>query len=498
MSAALWVVALAAWVAVGEAGCAVGQCAADVDCNTGTFCSAERQCRAECATDDECAPGWSCNADRGRCVENEPEDAGPKEDTGAAIDDRVDGGSTAEVSVDVGPPDTAAAPDVLDVPDVPAVMDVPDVPAVMDVPVARDTPDVVDVPVDRGVVVDVVDVVDVVISPVDTGPPVRRAYLDPCAIDADCASGACLTTSGGARYCTRPCAVTSQCGDGYLCTLAPAGVTSRCVPDDTGLSCTATAPNCARYCLSNAALSAAHCTRECDTGASCPAGFACEDAGAGLRVCVNVERPCTTNNDCTSGLCLDGGGGYLVCSSPCRSAADCPRRMTLDDGRGRAFTLPPYQCIAVMGQSLCVPPLSTITPGSGVILGNAPLGGSCGANPSSNLCYSGVCDTGTNTCVQGCTPTAGCPSGFACLPWQPNGTGTPVYLACLRVVTGTSTGASACARAADCASGLCLGPPVGSPPHCSRYCADRICPTGLRCVPDGTAYDGTPLSLCVR
>ena len=38
VAAALWAVALAAWVAVGEAGCAVGQCAADVDCNTGTFC----------------------------------------------------------------------------------------------------------------------------------------------------------------------------------------------------------------------------------------------------------------------------------------------------------------------------------------------------------------------------------------------------------------------------------------------------------------------------
>ena len=467
-SAALRLAALVVTSALATTRCASGACDLNSDCNVGTYCGYDNQCRYDCFEDRDCNDGSFCNRDRGRC-QAIAGDAGVTADVG----EKKDVGVT---PVDAGPPPDAGV-------DVPVVT--PDIPVVMDVPVVTDMglP-----PVDLG------GPVDVPVTPVDTGPlPGRGAYLDPCTTAGDCASGECLSLSSGARFCTRRCVATSECADGFVCNSPPAGEAARCVPDDTGTACDArTAVPCARFCVGNPVGGVqAHCTRECRTGADCPAGYGCQDAGGGQRVCMSAEQPCSRAIDCTSNICVGTPGGFQGCTSRCASDSDCPRRMTVNVTGLGVVALPPYRCQLVEGERICVPPLE-ITGGD--ISGSNELGASCGPG-ASPLCRSGVCDSETNVCVQGCTPTGGCPSGFACRPWVD---GTDIYLVCRRSVTGNVPIGGTCMIGADCVSGLCQGtsPSPGSPGYCTRFCNDRLCPTGMRCNPLGSSLDGTMISLC--
>ena len=467
-SGALRLAALVVTSALATTRCASGACDLNSDCNAGTYCGYDNQCRYDCFEDRDCNDGSFCNRDRGRC-QAIAGDAGVTAD----VAEKKDGGVT---PVDAGPPRDAGV-------DVPVVT--VDVPVVMDVPVVTD---VGSPPVDLG------GPVDVPVTPVDTGtPPGRGAYLDPCMVNEDCASGECLRTSGGARFCTRRCVATLDCADGFLCS-RPGG---RCVLDDTGTACDTTSTPCARVCLGNNLGHAAHCTHECNSAADCPAGFGCQDVGGGQRMCVSAEQPCGRADDCTSSLCLNiRTTAFNGCTNSCVTARDCPRRMTYDLGSGVRYPLPPYDCVQSGADRICVPPVIPIDTRDGAILASDALGAPC--SESNNGCRSGVCDTAEGVCVQGCTPTSGCPSGFNCLPWQPDGTGTAVYLACRRALTGSSPVNGTCTRGADCVTGLCLPDASGTTAYCSRYCTDRLCPTGMRCVPDGTAFDGTPLALCLR
>ncbi len=409
-----------------------------------------------------------------------PEDAAP--DAGFVTVDRPAG----DVGVDVvatpldGGVDVVATPldggvDVVAVP-IDVGVDAPSPPPDRGV----DVPPAPDVPTDRGV------------APVDVGSVSRAAYLDPCATNADCASDDCLATAAGARWCTRRCATSADCGHGNLC---GAG---RCVPDDTGATCDPRATGaCARHCLANSTGGAAHCTRECSVGADCPAGYACENTTIGARLCVYVEHGCTVAGDCASGLCVTTGAGYNICSSPCTADADCPRRMSIANASGSPVALAPYRCQAVGGQMVCVPPLSNLPMGAGDVMGNHALGESCGASGGAIVCYSGVCDSGENVCVQGCTPASGCPVGSSCLPWRPDGESGPLYLVCRPTMRGRGAVGATCARASDCATGACQ-PSTAGAAYCTRYCVDGICPTGLRCAPLAPALDGTALATCTR
>nr|MBK7067683.1 hypothetical protein [Deltaproteobacteria bacterium] len=471
-SAALRAAALLVTAALATTRCASGACDLNSDCVVGTYCGSDHQCRYDCYEDRDCNDGSFCNRDRGRCQVISA-DAGVTPDAAETPDAGVVKKDAGETPMDVSRPRDMGV-------DVPVAMDVP---VAVDVPVAMDMgPPPVDVgppPVDMGP------------PPVDLGSPGRAAYLDACMTNDDCASGECLTTSGGARFCTRRCVSTIDCADGFLCDSPPAGRPARCVPDDTGTACDArTAVPCARFCVGNPVTGlSAHCTHECRTAADCPAGYGCQDAGGGQRVCIAAEQPCSRGTDCTTNLCVGTVGGFQGCTSRCTSDSDCPRRMTVNvEGLGR-FALPPYQCRVVEGERICVPPLE-ITGGD--LSGSNELGASCGAG-GVPLCRSGVCDSETNVCVQGCTPAGGCPSGFVCRPWVD---GADIYLVCRRSVTGNVLIGGRCSVGADCASGLCQGSSSGGPGYCTRFCSDRLCPTGMRCTPLGSSFDGTPISLC--
>ncbi len=379
------------------------------------------------------------------------------------------------------------AGDVLTPTDAP-LSDVVGVDARFDVSSSRDvgdTSDVADV-TDRGVVTDV-------------AAPMQ--YLEVCRVNADCSSGDCVAT-GGAGFCTRRCTTQNDCGDGYLCAVPAGGSTGRCLPDDTGLRCdpaSASSP-CARLCFGNSATRVGHCTHECAGGSDCPAGFACSPVGS-TSVCVEVERPCMRAADCASNFCLGPSATFSGCSAQCRTSADCPRRFTINDS-GRLVALPPYQCQSGGdgGVNLCVPPFAGLVSG-GDVLGTDPIGSSCSASGTVN-CYSGVCDTGTPgdpfapaSCVQTCTPAGGCPIGFRCSAWLPDGPVGGVYLVCRPA--GAGAVGTACSRNSDCATALCEGV-TATMGYCTRFCNDRYCPTGMRCSVAGTSVDGTQVSLCLR
>ena len=286
---------------------------------------------------------------------------------------------------------------------------------------------------------------------VDAGPPLGTgAYLDRCAGPSDCASGLCIEDIGGSRFCSRTCSVHGGCADEHVCVLG------RCAPDDTGVPCNPTAHSCSLYCFGNAA--AAHCTRECDSAADCPAGYACVNGGP-VRVCADIERPGGT---CVTTMFFPVEG----CTGDCRTALDCPARYT-------ALGASPYSCGVPGGGTtrVCIPP-------PGESLGSDPIGAAC-VPGSTNTCRSSVCNPdavpGPAICTQTCNAEGGCARGFGCFA-QDQGGG--IFLPVCEVA-GTGDIGAVCANRNDCHTGLCYID------RCTRYCADGLCPTGWTCASSG-------------
>jgi hypothetical protein len=437
--------------------CASPQCQINSDCPQRQYCTPENICLQECAEDRDCEGRGVCSPN-GRCIAPMKLDAGPDAAPDATLD------VAAEPSLDA--PDVAPPPDLAPPPDVTPPPDLPPPPPDLPPP-----PDVA--------------------PPPDVTP--RGAYLDPCTSTVDCQSMDCAPLGGASGFCTRSCTSRRDCGDGYLC------ARGRCVADDTGAACNPVgASACAAYCFGNSASGRGHCTRECSSGRDCPAGYACQPV-SGTPVCVEVETTCSRAADCVTNLCLGPMGSmFRGCTALCRTAADCPQRLTIEDA-GRLISLPAYTCEVVGGDRVCVPPIQGIIAG-GDLAGSDPIGSTCNGTPGATvLCRSGVCDSDDvpPTCVQGCTPTGGCPSGFACRPWLPDGPTGSVYLVCRPAGRGGL--GSTCTRGSDCATGLCQAMSAGDPSgYCTRFCTDTFCPTGMRCTPAGTAVGGTPIAICTR
>jgi hypothetical protein len=313
--------------------------------------------------------------------------------------------------------------------------------------------------------------------PPDTSPPTdttmggTKAYLTSCASDGDCVSGICAT--GSPRFCTRTCTANADCADGQVCS------GGKCALDDTGASACdlASGSPCKQACFGSSTVSGArHCTHTCANALECPAGYACSEVSAGKKVCVDVERACTTADQCPSGLGFCGSGG-IGCTAKCNDASDCPTRLV---------GLPAYTCELKSGTKVCVPPAD--------ILGADPLGSSCTAT-GTNTCRSGACDDGVSPamCNQRCTVRGGCGKGWGCFPLEDPGPPSSTLLVCT-AATGAAWLGDACTRARDCVTGICQ-----SPGYCTRLCVDGLCPTGMSCVAAPlTATDGTPIKLCTK
>jgi hypothetical protein len=297
--------------------------------------------------------------------------------------------------------------------------------------------------------------------------PGAGAYLDRCAGPTDCQSELCVVDVGGAKLCSKPCAIHEQCAHEHFC------VDGVCQPDDTGTACSIVTPDTCGLglCLGNPGGTGA-CTRPCGSAADCPAGYACTLAGGtSAKVCVDIEKACSDGTGCGTGLCLTVQG----CTATCDSVLDCPARLT-------ALGLPPYPCEIAFGSTspICKPPAD--------VLGPDPIGAICRFDPGTggNLCRSGACDDAAPIgpmCTQACTAQGGCGPGLGCYPLADGGM---IHLVCVRAGTGDL--GDACAAAADCHSALCDAPSS----TCTRLCHDGLCPTGWTCQP----VAGTSVSIC--
>lgn len=302
----------------------------------------------------------------------------------------------------------------------------------------------------------------------DGGPPVGRgAYLDRCATDADCASAHCVDDYGPTRFCSQTCTSDLQCAHEHLCNAA-----GLCVHDDTGSPCSVATPASCAAGLCLGAAGGGRCTRECGSAAECPAGYACTTVDAsGLRVCVDIEQPCTAPDQCGTGLCVP----TLGCTASCRTAADCPARLG-------SLGLPPYECRIEFGSTtpVCVPPAD--------VVGDDPIATACSYDTGGNVqCRSGACDDTAPLgpmCVQACTAQGGCAPGLGCYPLVDGGS---VVLVC--ELAGNGDLGEACGSARQCHSGLC---DMGG--YCTRLCNDGLCPSGWTCSP----VPSTSIAICRR
>ncbi len=144
----------------------------------------------------------------------------------------------------------------------------------------------------------------------------------PCAQDADCAFGKCLSRDDGAKFCSGDCGSDLDCPGFMLCS----DLFGWCYPKDSDWQ----PSTCAEASLD-----------QCFYNDNCDDADRCEDIGAaptellcctpGPRGTAPTGAPCAAHTDCAFGRCLGG-----QCSDLCAPGADpCPAAgMACNDLKG--------------------------------------------------------------------------------------------------------------------------------------------------------------------
>jgi MYXO-CTERM domain-containing protein len=126
-----------------------------------------------------------------------------------------------------------------------------------------------------------------------------------CASDFECASGDCDD------FCTQPCTSNAQC-PGFRC--GASGVCEIGAPATHGEPC-ADPADCAVGLACVEVDGDMVCTSGCDAG--CPDGTVC-DRGACLPPGAVLGTPCTSSDECRSGICA------ATCTRLCTETSECP------------------------------------------------------------------------------------------------------------------------------------------------------------------------------
>ncbi|HJK99992.1 MAG TPA: matrixin family metalloprotease [Polyangiaceae bacterium LLY-WYZ-15_(1-7)] len=275
----------------------------------------------------------------------------------------------------------------------------------------------------------------------------------PCSSDAECGgpNDFCLGYPTGGSFCGSACTSNADCGDGQVCASTTGG-TGQCAGMSGGtFSCDGVTPE-PTGCRSDSDCAA---TERCNTSTG--------DCEARPTDGLDLGSPCTSSDECNSGLCATTPEGS-VCSQSCDgfNPASCPGGFYCDG-----------EATGTCGMGLC------LAGGPGA----APLGATCGTDTD---CASLMCDGGV--CATPCRPEAGvgsCADGFVCRPGATPGCGACVSEGSL------GTPGDFCTDNADCASGLCAVRGEGDQ-FCTDLCSDATeCPDGFACVPVGST------SICV-
>jgi hypothetical protein len=170
---------------------------------------------------------------------------------------------------------------------------------------------------------------------------------DACESDADCQEGDfCLDPvkfdGTGERRCSRPCCSSFSCGDpdrGSVCWTPPAGGVSFCVDARSLQRAEPGTAASGEFCQDGSDCRSGRCAKStcvdpCCSNRSCVStrgtcrfghegadrGFFCGPTPTGN---VGFAAPCSRDDDCLSGVCLDFGDNVQRCSSPCCHSGDC-------------------------------------------------------------------------------------------------------------------------------------------------------------------------------
>lgn len=439
--------------------CATAECSDDSDCASGRYCGGG-DCKQDCSSDEHCPIGLACGTN-GRC---------------------------SRAMQDAAVPDAATPPDARPMLDA-SMPPVDSTTPMLDSGPAIDAGDAADPP-PADAFVPPTDLGPTDLGPPpppDAGPPGTRAYLEPCALDRECASGRCVADGPGSdRVCSRACTGRADCADWHFCLAASAGASGFCTWKDVGAPCSGSASGdeCAFACIHSDSPGSGHCTHACTRASDCPGGYACVLTDftdpASLRVCAWIHKACpvdATQCPTTLGGCGPDGTGSTdgtQCSGACLTAADCP---PIFGGSYTCGTPPGFPATL----RICQPPTGA----------DGASGEPCGSDAD---CRSGVCAFAeaadpVAVCLERCVPGIGCATGFGCTPVVLTGTGAAANVC---VPAGRGGSGDPCTRNRDCRSGAC-----GSAARaCIDTCQGGACPMGFTCVAEGLTVEGVALRTC--
>lgn len=150
----------------------------------------------------------------------------------------------------------------------------------------------------------------------------KRGIGEPCTANDDCNSGACFTDEE-AQYCSRECEDDTDCGDGYHCRR---GMCARGDRQGVGGPCLAN-DDCdvGNVCAHRGDVN--WCASFCETDEDCPDDFTCTGAGSS-HLCAPARHllgeSCATSDDCVSRLCeVPDGSTEGTCSRMCDVGSLC-------------------------------------------------------------------------------------------------------------------------------------------------------------------------------
>jgi len=218
------------------------------------------------------------------------------------------------------------------------------------------------------------------------------------------------------------------------------------------------------------------CSQMCSTSSPCPSGDKCLPLQNGGSACLPgsanmgtklLGEPCQSNMDCKSEICVSVPGKGYLCAQTCNlTQNNCPNG---------------YYCAQSTAGGLCIPDVNSTTPPPPPPppkQKKKALGEAC---TSSADCESNICGQTSDgqVCVQLCDDANPCPGGFACVPAGDK-------KACVKdksAAPAPGTLGAACEKNEDCKSGIC-----GSDAAGRRFCTE-LCDPGQGC---GQGYDCVP------
>lgn len=147
-----------------------------------------------------------------------------------------------------------------------------------------------------------------------------RDQGEPCESDEECDGGTCMDDAG-VRFCSDACAMVGDCDEGFHCR------DNQCIPgvaEGVGGGCLANQDCADGFCATQGESS--WCSTFCESIEDCPLGFSCTAAGD-QNICTPanglVGDSCEMNEGCISGLCVHNTSHGSVCSRLCDAGIAC-------------------------------------------------------------------------------------------------------------------------------------------------------------------------------